>query len=98
MTTRFLERYPGRFDGGVAMCGMLAGGTQLWNSYLDVLFTIATLIAPEVATQLVHNTDPFAPIDTLRNALFAAQATPEGRAQRLLASPPKNRLRRPQQS
>ena len=84
LTAALLERSPQRFDGGLAMCGVLAGSVGLWNSYLDGLFVLRTFLAPEV--DLVHISDPFAAIDTMRAALEAAQQTPEGRARIALAA------------
>lgn len=84
VTASLLERHPARFDGGLAMCGVLAGGVGLWNSYLDSLFVLRTFFAPEV--ELVNITDPFAGIDTMLGALAAAQQTPEGRARIALAA------------
>jgi pimeloyl-ACP methyl ester carboxylesterase len=84
VTAALLERTPQRFDGGLAMCGVLAGTVGLWNSYLDALFVLRTFLAPEV--DLVHIADPFAAIDTMGAALAAAQQTPEGRARIALAA------------
>jgi pimeloyl-ACP methyl ester carboxylesterase len=84
VTAALLERSPQRFDGGLSMCGVLAGTVGLWNTYLDALFVLRTFLAPDV--DLVHITDPFAAIDTMRTALVAAQQTPEGRARIALAA------------
>ena len=84
LTAALLERSPQRFDGGLSMCGVLAGSVGLWNSYLDGLFVLRTFLAPDV--DLVHVSDPFAAIDTMRAALEAAQQTPEGRARIALAA------------
>jgi pimeloyl-ACP methyl ester carboxylesterase len=84
LTAALLERAPQRFDGGLAMCGVLAGTVGLWNSYLDSLFVLRTFLAPDV--DLVHVSDPFAAIDTMRAALEAAQQTPDGRARIALAA------------
>ena len=61
------------------MCGPLAGGVGLMDSYLDTLFALKTLLAPDVS--LVHLGDSlFDQIGALQAALEAAQATEEGRA------------------
>ena len=86
VTASLLEQHPDRFDGGASLCGVLGGSVELWNSYLDVLYTVATLIAPDAATQLVNVADPSATIDLVRGSLFAAQQTPEGRARIALAA------------
>jgi pimeloyl-ACP methyl ester carboxylesterase len=48
ITTTLLEREPDRFDGGLAVCGVLAGTVPLWNSLLDPMFVLSTLL-PDVA-------------------------------------------------
>ena len=52
VTAGLLERHPELFDGGLAMCGPLAGGVGLMDSYLDTVFALKTLLAPDVS--LVH--------------------------------------------
>ncbi len=84
LTAALLERSPQSLDGGLSMCGVLAGSVGLWNSYLDELFVLRTFLAPDV--DLVKVDDPFAAIDTMRAALEAAQQTPEGRARIALAA------------
>jgi hypothetical protein len=85
VTAGLLERHPELFDGGLSMCGVVAGGVGLMDSYLDTLFALRTLIAPEVT--LVHLGDSlFDNIGILQTAVNAAQATPEGRAKIALAA------------
>ena len=86
VTGALLERHADRFHGGMAMCGVMAGGVGLWNTYLDSLFTLRTLLAPDDGIDLVHITDPFRDIDALGHALVAAQQTPAGRARIALAA------------
>jgi pimeloyl-ACP methyl ester carboxylesterase len=86
VTAALLEQQPDRFDGGLAMCGVLAGTLPVWDSYLDTLFALKTLLAPDAAIELTGATDPFASIDVLREAVIAAQGTPEGRARIALAA------------
>ena len=67
------------------MCGPLAGGVGLMDSYLDTLFALKTLLAPDVS--LVHLGDTlFDQIGALQAAVEAAQATEEGRAKIALAA------------
>ncbi len=84
VTAGLLERFPQRFDGGLAMCGVLAGSVGLWNSYLDALFVLGTFLAPDVP--LVDIGDPGPGIDAMLGALAAAQQTPQGRARIALAA------------
>jgi pimeloyl-ACP methyl ester carboxylesterase len=86
VTAALLEQQPDRFDGGLAMCGVLAGTLPVWDSYLDTLFALKTLLAPDAAIELTGASDPFASIDVLREAVIAAQGTPEGRARIALAA------------
>ena len=85
VTAALLERHPELFDGGLAMCGPLAGGVGLMDSYLDTVFVLKTLIAPDVS--LVHlGEDLFDQIGVLQAAVEAAQTTAEGRAKIALAA------------
>ena len=84
VTAALLEQHPSRVDGGLSLCGPLAGGVGLWDTTLDALFVLATLL--DVDVDLVRIGDPFAAIDALQAALDAAQATPEGRARIALAA------------
>ena len=85
VTAGLLERHPELFDGGLSMCGPLAGGVGLMDSYLDTLFALKTLLAPDVS--LVHLGDGlFDQIGALQAAVEAAQAMPDGRAKIALAA------------
>jgi pimeloyl-ACP methyl ester carboxylesterase len=85
VTAGLLERHPELFDGGLSMCGPLAGGVGLMDSYLDTLFALKTLIAPDVS--LVHlGGELFDQIGALQAAVEAAQATVDGRAKIALAA------------
>jgi pimeloyl-ACP methyl ester carboxylesterase len=86
VTTTLAERLPGRIDGALSMCGVLAGGVGAWNSFLDVLFTVKTLIAPDAPIELTNISDPFASVQAVIDALTGAQATPQGRARIALAA------------
>ncbi len=76
LTAALLERSPQRFDGGLAMCGVVAGSVGLWNSYLDGLFVLRTFL--DVDVDLVHIDDPFTAIDTMRAALERGAADAAG--------------------
>lgn len=82
ITAALLERYPGRFDGGLPMCGVLAGGTAAWNSQLDAAFALNTLLAPSPGLQLTSLSLPLGLLDTALGIALTnqAQGTPAGRA------------------
>jgi hypothetical protein len=87
VTALLLERHADRVDGGLSLCGPLAGGVGLWNTYLDALFVLSTLL--ETPVRLVDLADPddaFAAVGALSTALDTAQATPQGRARIALAA------------
>jgi hypothetical protein len=86
VTAALLEGQPKLFDGGLAMCGVLAGSVGLWDSYLDTLFALRTLIAPDAPIELVDIHDPFASLALFQDAIGRAQATPAGRARIALAA------------
>jgi pimeloyl-ACP methyl ester carboxylesterase len=89
ITTGLAERHGNRFAGTLAMCGLEQGGVANWNSTLDPLFALRTLLTPGATTALVRLPDQaaaFTSIGQLTAALDAAQATPEGRARIALAA------------
>lgn len=89
ITTGLAERYGHRFAGALAMCGLEHGGVANWNSTLDPLFAIRTLLAPGSTAPLVDLPDQataLASVAELTAALDAAQATPAGRARTALAA------------
>ena len=79
-----LERNPDRISGAVPMCGLMAGGAGVFNTYLDLMFVVRTLIAPSIV--LTADPDPFGTVDTVLAALAQAQETPQGRARIALAA------------
>ncbi|KKD09802.1 alpha/beta hydrolase family protein [Streptomyces sp. WM6386] len=89
VTTTLAERYADRFDGSLSMCGLVQGGVANWNSTLDPVFALRTLLAPGAGIQLTGFTDQSAAVGAA-NALAAkvtdAQRTPEGRARIALAA------------
>ncbi|MFI0231037.1 alpha/beta hydrolase family protein [Streptomyces sp. NPDC017086] len=89
VTTTLAERHAGRFDGSLSMCGLVQGGVANWNSTLDPVFALKTLLAPGSGIPLTG----FAGQPAARNAADAltahtdaAQRTPEGRARIALAA------------
>ena len=83
ITAELLERHPERFAGALPTCGLVAGSNGLWDTYLDTMFAIRTLLAPSIT--LTGDHDPFATVGAVTKALETAQATPAGRARIALA-------------
>jgi dienelactone hydrolase len=102
VTAGLAERYGARFDGTLAMCGLLMGGVANWNSTLDLTFALSTLLAPRPmqlvgigpqsalsSVQLVRFPDQAAAVTSqgqLQAAIEQAQATPTGQARIALAA------------
>jgi hypothetical protein len=80
------ERHAHRFDGVASLCGSLAGGLGVWNTWLDTSFAIKTLLAPDSDLPLTHLTDPAATVTRVQQLIAAALTTPQGRARLALAS------------
>ncbi|SMC99997.1 hypothetical protein [Kibdelosporangium aridum] len=73
-----------RIDGVLAMCGPVAGGTALFNQFLDIGFTVRTLLAPEL--EIVRIANPAANLTKAHEVVNAALATASGRARLALAN------------
>ncbi|MEU2779675.1 prolyl oligopeptidase family serine peptidase, partial [Streptomyces sp. NPDC007162] len=44
VTTTIAERHPERIAGSLSMCGLVQGGVATWNSMLDAVFALRTLL------------------------------------------------------
>ncbi|WP_405577586.1 alpha/beta hydrolase family protein [Streptomyces sp. NBC_01092] len=89
VTTAIAERHPERIDGSLSLCGLVHGGVANWNSTLDPVFALKTLLAPGTDIPLVNLPDQrtaAAAANTLTAAVETAQATPAGRARIALAA------------
>ncbi|KUL45479.1 alpha/beta hydrolase family protein [Streptomyces regalis] len=89
VTTMLAERHPDRFDGSLAMCGLVQGGVANWNSTLDPVFALKTLLAPDTDIPLTGFTgqaEASGASNALATELTAAQQTPGGRARIALAA------------
>jgi pimeloyl-ACP methyl ester carboxylesterase len=81
MTVALLEQHPDLFDGGVAMCGALAGSLALWDQALDTSYALRTLLAPDPEVQLVDiTTDQSGAQQRLQDTLAGQVGTPLGAA------------------
>jgi hypothetical protein len=84
ITAGLIQDYPGRFSAALPMCGVLAGGVAMWNTYLDTGFAVKTLLAPSV--QVAHIADATANVAAAQRAAAAAQRSAQGRARLSLAA------------
>ena len=80
VTAGLIQRYPGRFDAALPMCGVLSGGVATWNTALDFGFAFKVLLARDIGLQVVNISDPIGNLLLAESALTFAQATPQGRA------------------
>ncbi|CCK26168.1 acyl-CoA synthase [Streptomyces davaonensis JCM 4913] len=87
VTTTLAERHAGRFDGSLSMCGLVQGGVANWNSTLDPVFALKTLLGTDVPlTGFTDRAEAQNAARTLGAEITAAQETPEGRARIALAA------------
>ncbi|MFI8950048.1 prolyl oligopeptidase family serine peptidase [Streptomyces sp. NPDC053750] len=89
VTTALAERHGDRFDGSLAMCGLVQGGVANWNSTLDPVFALRTLLAPDSGIRLTGfagQESARGAAEALTAATDAAQRTPAGRARIALAA------------
>ncbi|MEU9224064.1 prolyl oligopeptidase family serine peptidase [Streptomyces massasporeus] len=89
VTSMLAERHADRFDGSLSMCGLVQGGVANWNSTLDPVFALRTLLAPGSGIRLAGFADQaeaVAAAKTLTTKVDSAQQTPEGRARIALAA------------
>lgn len=85
ITAGLIQRYPGRFDAALPMCGVLSGGVATWNTALDSAFAFKILLGGS-GLQLVNITDPTGNLALAEEILAQAEATPQGRARLALSS------------
>ncbi len=87
ITAGLVQLNPGRFDGALPMCGVVAGGPGVWNQGLDSEFAFLTLQAPG-AFKLSGFTaaDVGTNFNKAIQAFNGAQQTPEGRARIALSA------------
>ena len=52
VTTAIAERHADRIAGSLSLCGLLQGGVANWNSTLDPVFALKTLLAPDLPIPL----------------------------------------------
>ncbi|NHC12949.1 alpha/beta hydrolase family protein [Motilibacter deserti] len=86
VTTALVERHPERFDGGLSLCGLHAGGPALWDSYLDGAYVLRTLLPESGAVRITGVDDPLGNLDAAQRILSDAAATAAGRARIALAA------------
>ncbi|MFJ3669807.1 alpha/beta hydrolase family protein [Streptomyces sp. NPDC090106] len=87
VTTALAERHPGRFTGSLSMCGLVQGGIANWNSTLDPVFALRTLLGTDVRlTGFTDRAEALGAARTLGGAVAEAQGSERGRARIALAA------------
>lgn len=89
VTTALAERHASRLAGSLSMCGLVQGGVANWNSTLDPVFALRTLLAPGSGiplTRLPNQTAATEASDAMTAVLAGAQRTADGRARIALAA------------
>ncbi|WP_280863703.1 hypothetical protein [Streptomyces sp. SAI-144] len=89
VTTALAERHAYRLAGSLSMCGLVQGGVANWNSTLDPVFALKTLLAPGSGIRLTGLPSPAAATqasDAMAAVLTEAQQTADGRARIALAA------------
>jgi len=80
-----LERYPKLFDGAMTSSGGGAGAIATFNSKLDALWALKTLVNPQSLLRLVNITNIGEENAALSALVKEAMSTPQGRARLSLA-------------
>src|SRR6266851_1787664 len=83
ITAGLVQLNPGRFNGALPMCGVLAGGIGTWNQALDGTFAFKILLAGNTLP-IVHITNPSAAFNQAESVLASAQNSLQGRARTAL--------------
>ena len=79
ITAGLLQQYPDRFQAGMPMCGVVAGGVAFFNELLDSAFTFNTLVAGN-SLEVVNLSDPLTDYNNAEGWLGYAQGTAQGQA------------------
>ncbi|MEU5311639.1 alpha/beta fold hydrolase [Streptomyces sp. NPDC021562] len=91
VTTTIAERHPERIAGSLSMCGLVQGGIATWNSMLDAVFALRTLLGGTSGsgirlTGLRDAGDAAAQAGDMTALVAQAQGTATGRARIALAA------------
>lgn len=89
VTTALAERHASRLAGSLSMCGLVQGGVANWNSTLDPVFALKTLLAPGSGIRLTGLPSQAAAAeasDAMAAVLTGAQQSADGRARIALAA------------
>lgn len=89
VTTAIAERHAKRINGSLSMCGLVQGGVANWNSTLDPVFALRTLLAPDSGIPLTRLESQAAATDAanaMAGVVGGAQNTAAGRARIALAA------------
>lgn len=85
VSAALVEQHPTIFDGGMSMCGVMAGAVASWNLRLDSAFVFRTLLAPGAALDLVKVREVQKELAVTRQTAETAETTAAGRARLALA-------------
>jgi len=85
ITAGLVQLNPGRFNGALPMCGVLAGGVGTWNQALDGAFAFNVLLAGNTLP-IVHLTNPATAFNQAEGILGTAQQTAQGKARIALSA------------
>lgn len=83
-TVALIERHPGRFDGGLPLCGSVGGTIPMMNSAFDAAFAFKTLLAPDL--KIVGGVDDRAVAERANAVVAEARQTVQGRARLTLVA------------
>jgi hypothetical protein len=86
ITADMAQKAADRFDGGLALCGFVAGAVAQENIHLDSAFVIKTLIPGASDLPVVNIPNGAAAVAQAQQLIAQAQDTPEGRARLALAA------------
>ncbi|MFI6338761.1 alpha/beta hydrolase family protein [Streptomyces sp. NPDC050535] len=89
VTTAIAERHASRIAGSLSMCGLVQGGVANWNSTLDPVFALKTLLAPDSGIRLTGLGSPAVAAEqaaAMTGVVGTAQQTAAGRARIALAA------------
>lgn len=86
ITAGLIQLHPDRFAGGIALCGILAGGVAYANTWLDAAYAFRTLLAPSSDLQVASVLNPATNVQNAVDTFNAARSTAAGQARLAMAA------------
>ncbi len=86
ITLELAQMYPGIISGAVSFCGVVTGGTPIWDMDLAAMAAFRALLGKASRLQLVDISDPTQNLALAEQLASSSQATPQGRARLALIS------------